>query len=139
VPDGHYIVPIGRAGIVREGNDVTVLAYGTMVHVAEAAVRSLGIDAEIVDVRTMAPLDVDTVCTSVSKTGRCVVVHEATGFGGYGAELVATVQEQCFWSLEAPVLRVTGWDTPYPHAFEWEYFPGQARIAAALRQVLETQ
>jgi len=139
VPDGHYIVPIGRAGIVREGNDVTVLAYGTMVHVAEAAVRSLGVDAEIVDVRTMAPLDVDTVCTSVSKTGRCVVVHEATGFGGYGAELVATVQEQCFWSLEAPVLRVTGWDTPYPHAFEWEYFPGQARIAAALRQVLEAK
>ena len=107
------------------------------MHVAEAAVRATGIDAEIVDVRTMAPLDVDTLCTSACKTGRCVVVHEATRFSGYGAELVATVQEQCFWNLEAPVLRVAGWDTPYPHAFEWDYFPGQARIAAALRQVME--
>jgi 2-oxoisovalerate dehydrogenase E1 component beta subunit len=122
---------------VREGKDVTVLAYGTMVHVAEAAVRVAGVDGEIVDVRTMAPLDVDVLCTSVCKTGRCVVVHEATRFGGYGAELVATVQEHCFWSLEAPVQRVTGWDTPYPHAFEWEYFPGQARIAAALKEVME--
>jgi 2-oxoisovalerate dehydrogenase E1 component beta subunit len=139
VPDGHYTVPIGRAEVVREGSDVTVLAYGTMVHVAEAAVRLTGSDAEIVDVRTMAPLDVDTLCTSVCKTGRCVVVHEATRFAGYGAELVATVQEQCFWNLEAPVKRVTGWDTPYPHAFEWEYFPGQARIAAALREVMEAQ
>ena len=102
-----------------------------------AAVRLAGVDAEIVDVRTMAPLDVDTLCTSVCKTGRCVVVHEATRFSGYGAELVATVQEQCFWNLEAPVQRVTGWDTPYPHAFEWEYFPGPARIAAALKRVME--
>jgi len=117
---------------------VSVLTYGTMVHVAEAAVRATGVDAEIVDVRTMAPLDVDTLCTSVSKTGRCVVVHEATRFSGYGAELVATVQEHCFWNLEAPVLRVAGWDTPYPHAFEWDYFPGQARVAAALKQVMET-
>ena len=130
-------MPIGRAEIVRPGEDVTVLTYGTMVHVAEAAVRTLNVDAEIIDVRTMSPLDVDTLCASVCKTGRCVVVHEATRFNGYGAELVATVQEQCFWNLEAPVQRVTGWDTPYPHAFEWEYFPGQQRIAAAIRQVLE--
>ncbi|TLY69613.1 MAG: alpha-ketoacid dehydrogenase subunit beta [Gammaproteobacteria bacterium] len=137
VPEGHYRVPIGRAALVREGKEVSVLTYGTMVHVAEAAVRLAGVDAEIVDVRSMAPLDVDTLCTSVCKTGRCVVVHEATRFSGYGAELVATVQEQCFWNLEAPVQRVTGWDTPYPHAFEWEYFPGPARIAAALKQVME--
>src|SRR5712664_4481768 len=137
VPEGYYTVPISRAEIVRPGKDLTVLTYGTMVHVVEAAVRLAEVDAEIVDVRTMAPLDVDTLCTSVCKTGRCVVVHEATRFGGFGAELVATVQEQCFWNLEAPVLRVTGWDTPYPHAFEWEYFPGPARIAAALRRVME--
>jgi 2-oxoisovalerate dehydrogenase E1 component beta subunit len=97
------------------------------------------VDAEIIDVRTMAPLDVDTLCTSVCKTGRCVVVHEATRFGGYGAELVATVQEQCFWNLEAPIQRVAGWDTPYPHAFEWEYFPGPGRIAAALKLVTEAR
>ena len=137
VPEGHFTVPLGRAEVVRPGSEVSILAYGTMVHVAEAAVRLAGVDAEIVDVRTIAPLDVDTLCTSVCKTGRCVVVHEATRFGGYGAELVATVQEQCFWNLEAPVLRVAGWDTPYPHAFEWEYFPGPARIAQALKRVME--
>src|SRR6266566_3787843 len=137
VPEGHYTVPIGRAEVVREGGQASVLTYGTMVHVAEAAVRLAGVDAEIIDVRTMSPLDVETLCTSVCKTGRCVVVHEATRFSGYGAELVATVQEECFWNLEAPIQRVTGWDTPYPHAFEWEYFPGPARIAAALKQVTE--
>ena len=137
VPGGYYTVPIGRAEIVRPGNDLTVLTYGTMVHVVEAAVRLAGVDAEVIDVRTMAPLDVDTLCTSVSRTGRCVVVHEATGFGGFGAELVATVQEGCFWNLEAPIQRVTGWDTPYPHAFEWDYFPGPARIAQALKSVME--
>jgi len=137
VPEGYYSVPLGRAEIVRPGKDLTVLTYGTMVHVVEAAVRMAEVDAEIVDVRTMVPLDVDTLCTSVCKTGRCVVVHEATRFGGFGAELVATVQEACFWNLEAPIQRVTGWDTPYPHAFEWEYFPGPARIAQALKGVME--
>jgi len=116
---------------------VTVLAYGTMVHVAEAAVRLAGVDAEIVDLRTLVPLDLDTVCTSVCKTGRCVIVHEATRFSGFGAELSASVQEECFWSLQAPIQRVTGWDTPYPHAFEWEYFPGPNRISAALKAVME--
>jgi len=137
VPEGYYTVPISRAEVVRPGKDLTVLTYGTMVHVVEAAVRMAEVDAEIVDVRTMVPLDVDTLCTSVCKTGRCVVVHEATRFGGFGAELVATVQEACFWNLEAPIQRVTGWDTPYPHAFEWEYFPGPARIAQALKSVME--
>src|SRR6516164_8970748 len=139
VPDGHYSVPIGRAEVVREGHELTVITYGTMVHVAEAAVRTTGVDAEIIDVRTMSPLDTDTLCNSVCRTGRCVVVHEATRFSGYGAELVATVQEQCFWNLEAPIKRVAGWDTPYPHAFEWEYFPGQTRIAAALKEVMEAR
>lgn len=137
VPEGYYTVPISRAEIVRAGADVTVLTYGTMVHVVDAAVRLAGVDAEVIDVRTMAPLDVDTLCTSVCKTGRCVVVHEATRFCGFGAELVATVQEACFWKLEAPIQRVTGWDTPYPHAFEWDYFPGPARIAQALKGVME--
>jgi 2-oxoisovalerate dehydrogenase E1 component beta subunit len=137
VPDGHYTVPIGRAEIVRAGSDLTVVTYGTMVHVADAAARSLGLDAEIVDVRTMVPLDADTICNSVARTGRCVVVHEATRFAGFGAELSATIQENCFWNLEAPILRVAGWDTPYPHAFEWEYFPGEARVARALKAVME--
>jgi 2-oxoisovalerate dehydrogenase E1 component beta subunit len=137
VPEGYYSVPIGKAEIVRKGSDVTVLTYGTLVHVAEAAAQKAKIDAEIIDVRTMVPLDVDTICTSVKKTGRCVIAHEATGFSGFGAELSATVQEECFWSLQAPITRVTGWDTPYPHVFEWDYFPGQARVIAALQEVME--
>ncbi len=137
VPSGHFTVPIGKAEIVREGSEVTVVAYGTMVHVAAAGIARAGVDAEIVDLRTLAPLDTDTLCGSVCKTGRCVIVHEATRFSGFGAEISATVQEECFWKLEAPIQRVTGWDTPYPHAFEWDYFPGPERIAAAIRTVMQ--
>ncbi len=137
VPDGHYTVPVGKAAVVREGRDVTVISYGTMLHVAEAAARALGLDAEVIDVRTIVPLDVETLAASVQKTGRCVIAHEATRFAGFGAELMATIQERCFWHLEAPIERVCGWDTPYPHAFEWEYFPGPQRVAAALKRVME--
>ena len=104
-----------------------------MVHVAEAAAAETGIDAEIIDLRTLLPLDLDTIAASVRKTGRCVIVHEATRTSGFGAELSALVQETCFYHLEAPIERVTGWDTPYPHAQEWDYFPGPARVGAAAR------
>jgi 2-oxoisovalerate dehydrogenase E1 component beta subunit len=137
VPAGHYNVPLGKAAIVRAGEDVTVLAYGTMVHVAEAAAAESGIDAEVIDLRTLLPVDIDTIVGSVEKTGRCVIAHEATRTSGYGAELSALVQERCFYKLEAPIVRVTGWDTPYPYAFEWRYFPGPQRVARALRQVLD--
>lgn len=136
VPDGYYSIPLGQAAIRREGSDVTVLAYGTMVHVVEAAVGETGIDAEVIDLRTLLPLDTDTIIASVAKTGRCVIVHEATRTSGFGAELAATVQAECFYSLEAPIERVTGWDTPYPHAQEWDYFPGPARISAAFERVM---
>jgi 2-oxoisovalerate dehydrogenase E1 component beta subunit len=139
VPDGHYHVPLGKAEVVRPGSAVTVIAYGTMVHVAEAAARGLGLDAEIIDVRSIVPLDVETLVTSVAKTGRCVIAHEATRFAGFGAELTAIIQERCFWQLEAPIERVAGYDTPYPHAFEWEYFPGTARVAEALTKVMEAR
>ena len=137
VPEGHFTVPIGKAAIRRSGTEVTVLAYGTMVHVSQAAATEAGIDAEIIDLRTLVPLDVETITASVKKTGRCVIVHEATRTSGFGAELSAIVQEACFFHLEAPIERVTGWDTPYPHAQEWQYFPGPARVAEALRRVLE--
>jgi 2-oxoisovalerate dehydrogenase E1 component beta subunit len=137
VPDGHYTVPLGKAAIRREGTAVTVLAYGTMVYVAEAAAQETGIDAEVIDLRTLLPYDLETIVASVKKTGRCVVVHEATLTSGYGAELSAVVQENCFYNLEAPVMRVTGWDTPYPHAQEWDYFPGPARVGRALKAVME--
>jgi 2-oxoisovalerate dehydrogenase E1 component beta subunit len=82
-------------------------------------------------------VDIEAIVNSVQKTGRCVIVHEATRTSGFGAELSALVQEHCFYSLEAPIERVTGWDTPYPHIFEWEYFPGPARVADALRRAAE--
>jgi 2-oxoisovalerate dehydrogenase E1 component beta subunit len=138
VPDGHYVVPLESAAVVRPGTALTVLAYGTMVWVAEAAARETGIDAEIIDLRSLWPLDLETLTRSVKKTGRCVIVHEATRTSGFGAELAALVQEHCFYSLEAPIERVTGWDTPYPHAQEWAYFPGPARVGAAYRRVTET-
>ena len=137
VPEGHYVVPLDSAAVFRPGNDVTVLTYGTMVFVSEAAAAESGIDAEIIDLRSLWPLDLPTLIASVQKTRRCVVVHEATRTSGFGAELVSLVQEHCFYHLEAPIERVTGWDTPYPHAQEWAYFPGPARVAAALRRVME--
>ncbi|MEX0404240.1 alpha-ketoacid dehydrogenase subunit beta [Aquibium sp. LZ166] len=137
VPAGHYTVPLGKAVVRREGSAVTVLAYGTMVYVAEAAAEESGVDAEVIDLRTLHPLDLDTIIASVKKTGRCVVVHEATLTSGFGAELAALVQEHCFYHLEAPIRRVAGWDTPYPHAQEWTYFPGPARLATALTDVME--
>ncbi|MEM1381008.1 MAG: alpha-ketoacid dehydrogenase subunit beta [Pseudomonadota bacterium] len=137
VPEGHYTVPLGEAKICRGGNAVTVLAYGNMVHVCMAAVEEAGVDAEVIDLRSLIPLDLETIEASVKKTGRCVIVHEATKTCGYGAELMALVQERCFYHLEAPIARVTGWDTPYPHAQEWIYFPGPARVAEALKKTVE--
>ena len=137
VPEGYYAVPLDSAAVVRPGNAVTVLTYGTTVHVSLAAAEETGIDAEVIDLRTLWPLDLETIVKSVRKTRRCVVVHEATRTCGYGAELVSLVQEHCFYHLEAPIERVTGWDTPYPHAQEWAYFPGPRRVGEALRRVME--
>ncbi len=136
VPEGYYRVPLDSAAVFRPGKEVTVLTYGTMVWVAECAAREAGVDAEVIDLRSIWPLDLETIVNSVKKTGRCVVVHEATRTSGFGAELAALVQEHCFWHLEAPIERVTGWDTPYPHAQEWDYFPGPARVGAALKRAV---
>ena len=137
VPDGHYTVPLGKAAVVREGEAITILAYGTMVHVALATAAAEGVDAEVIDLRTLVPVDIEAIERSVKKTGRCLIVHEATRTSGFGAELAALVQERCFYHLEAPVTRVTGWDTPYPHSLEWAYFPGPVRLGLALKKALE--
>lgn len=137
VPTGDEAVPMGKAKVAREGEDVTVLAYGTMVYIAQAAAAETGIDAEIIDLRSLLPLDLEAITRSVTKTGRCIIVHEATRTCGFGAELMSLVQEECFYSLEAPIIRVTGWDTPYPHAQEWQYFPGPERVGATLKRVME--
>lgn len=137
VPEGYYRIPLGKARVVREGEALTVLAYGTMIHVAEAVLAEKGIDAEIIDLRTLVPLDIATVEKSVQKTGKCLIIHEATRTGGFGAELSALVQERCFYHLEAPIERVTGFDTPYPHSLEWAYFPGPVRIGEAVDRLLK--
>ena len=137
VPADYYRIELGKAATVREGQSLTILVYGTMVHVVKAVVEELSIDAEIVDLRTLMPLDIDAIVASVTKTGRCMVVHEATRTSGFGAELASLVQERCFYYLEAPVARVTGFDTPYPHSLEWAYFPGPVRIARAIEKIMK--
>lgn len=137
VPDGFYTTPLGKAIVRQEGSDVTIVTYGTMVHVALAAVREQGISADVIDLRTLLPLDLETITQSVQRTGRCLVLHEATLTCGFGAELAALIQGECFYSLEAPVKRVAGWDTPYPHAQEWFYFPGPKRVGQALADLME--
>lgn len=136
VPMGYYSIPMESARIHRSGTQLTLLTYGTMVYVAEAAVAETGLDVEIIDLRSLWPLDIETILRSVRKTGRCLVLHEATLTSGFGAELSALVQEHCFYYLEAPIERVTGWDTPYPHAHEWAYFPSPRRVGNAIRRAI---
>ncbi len=137
VPEGHYTVDFESARQIEQGNDLTILAYGTMVWVAQASAKAAGINADILDLRSLMPLDLDSIVTSVTKTGRCLVLHEATRTSGFGAELIAEIQQHCFYALETPIVRVTGWDTPYPLALEWEYFPGQKRVTAAIKKIME--
>ena len=130
-----------RAVVTRAGTDATVVCYGGMVSTcleAAAVAEQEGRSLEVVDLRSLSPLDLDTVCASVNRTGRCVVVHEAPGFAGLGAEVVSGVTERCFYQLEAPVLRVTGFDLPYPPAkYEEQYLPDTDRVLAAVDKLLE--
>jgi len=135
VPEGEYTVPLGKAAVVREGAHVTVVAWGAMLYEAIAAAdeaKAQGVDCEIIDLRTLWPLDIDTIVASVKKTGRVVVVHEAPKTCGFGSEIVALVNEKAFLHLEAPPARVTGFDTPFPYTLEMEYLPLAHRILPAL-------
>ncbi len=135
VPDGPYSVPLGQAKVVRPGEQVTCLAWGAMLYEAFAAAEEVakqGVDTEVIDLRTLWPLDIETLVTSVQKTGRVVIVHEAPRTCGFGSELMALITERAFVHLEAPPLRVTGWDTPFPLTHEREYLPLAHRIAPAL-------
>src|SRR5512142_1647175 len=137
VPDGEYTVPIESARIVREGRDVTVVAYGAMLYeVLDATQRASeeGVDCEVVDLRTLWPVDIAMVLQSVKKTGRIVVVHEAPRTGGFAGELITLVAEKAFFHLEAPPARVTGFDTPFPYALEMEYLPLSHRILPVVLQ-----
>jgi pyruvate dehydrogenase E1 component beta subunit len=135
VPDGDYTVPLGKASMVREGKHVTVLAWGAMLYEAVAAAEEAlkqGIECEILDLRTLWPVDVEAIVASVEKTGRLVVVHEAPKTCGFGAELIALVNEKAFLRLEAPPVRVCGFDTPFPYALEMDYLPLAGRILPAI-------
>ena len=140
VPEGDYTVELGRAAVVRPGEQVTLLAWSGMVSIAEEAAAkaaAAGISAEVLDLRTLMPFDLDAILASVQKTGRCVIVHEAPRTCGFGAELIASIQERAIAHLEAPILRVTGLDTPFPYSLEHEYLPTADRVVGAIRQTLE--
>jgi 2-oxoisovalerate dehydrogenase E1 component beta subunit len=135
VPEGDYTVDLSKAAVVREGKHVTVIAWGAMLYEAIAAgeqAAQQGIECDIIDLRTLWPVDIDTIVASVEKTGRVVVVHEAPRTCGFGAELVALINEKAFLHLEAPPKRVTGFDTPFPYTLEMEYLPLAHRILPAI-------
>ena len=137
VPESQYRIPLGEARVAQQGDDCTVISWGAMVHVCEQAIRDSGVSCDLIDLQTLVPWDRGSVVSSVEKTGRCVIVHEAPKTSGFGAEMAASIQERCFYHLEAPIERVTGWDTPFPHTTEWDYMPGPSRIAAAIVKTQE--
>jgi pyruvate dehydrogenase E1 component beta subunit len=140
VPEGDYIVPLGKARTAREGTDVTVIAWGAMLYEALSAAEQAqekGVSAEVIDLRTLWPVDIEAIVASVQKTGRVVVVHEAPKTCGFGAELVSLITEKAFLHLEAPPVRVTGFDTPFPYTLEMEYLPLAHRILPALLQTAQ--
>jgi len=138
VPEGDYTIPLGKARTVREGRGLTVIGWGAMLHEAEAACTQAaegGLDPELIDLRTLWPLDLDAITASVRKTGRLAIVQEAPRTCGFAAEIATLIQERCFTSLEAPILRITGWDTPFPYTLENEYLPLAPRILKGLRDL----
>jgi pyruvate dehydrogenase E1 component beta subunit len=140
VPDGEHVVPLGKARIAREGDDVALVAYGAMVPLCERAAEALEAEAsiEVLDLRTLKPLDEDALLASAAKTGRVVIVQEAPRTAGFGAELAAILAEKAILDLRGPVLRVTGYDVPYPYwRIEDAYMPSVARVVDAVRRLLE--
>jgi 2-oxoisovalerate dehydrogenase E1 component beta subunit len=139
VPDGEFTIPLGEAKVVRPGGQVTVLAWSAMVYTAlEAAAKgeARGYDLEVIDLRTLVPFDEKAILASVEKTGRVVIVHEAPRTSGFGAELAATIAEKAMLKLQAPILRVTGFDTPFPYTLEHEYLPDADRILDAVEKLV---
>ena len=141
VPVGDYMLPLSQAEVMQEGTDITLVGWGTELRViqkaADKAKAEHGISCEIIDLRTLLPWDYKTVCDSVLKTGRMVVAHEAPVTSGFGAEILATVQQKCFYSLEAPLRRVCGYDVPFPLAFEPVYMPDYLRVYDAIIETVK--
>ncbi|KAL1403827.1 hypothetical protein pipiens_019192 [Culex pipiens pipiens] len=141
VPVAAFESPLGKADILRAGSDVTLIGWGTQIHVlsevADMAKKQYGVNCEVIDLVSILPWDKDTICSSAKKTGRVLIAHEAPLTSGFGAELAATIQEECFLHLEAPVARVTGWDTPFPHVFEPFYIPDKFRCLAGVKKLID--
>ncbi len=138
VPEGEHTTPLGEAAVVEEGEDLTLIAWGALLRDARRAAASVDADVEVVDPRTLSPLDTETIVDSVKKTGRCVVAHEAPKSGGLGAEITARINDEALVYLEAPVERVAGYDVPYPlFAREENYLPDAGRIEAAIERAVE--
>ncbi len=138
VPDEDYTVPIGKANVAREGDDVVIFAYGAMLHVAMEAAElatAKGISVEVVDIRTLLPFDIETIMSSVKKTGRVIILHEACKTCGFGAEIAAQIAERDILHLEAPIVRVAGFDVPFPYVLEDEYMPNANRVLTAVEKV----
>ncbi|WP_345887492.1 alpha-ketoacid dehydrogenase subunit beta [Shewanella algae] len=136
VPEGDYQLELGKAEVVREGKDITLLAWGAQMEIIEKAAdmaKEEGIDCEVIDLRTLAPWDVETVAESVKKTGRLLINHEAPLTGGFAGEIAATIQQECFLYLESPICRVCGLDTPYPLIHEKEYMPDALKTFEAIK------
>ena len=137
IPDEAYEVPIGKASVVREGNDLTIITYGTMVHVVKDTVEKKKVDAEIIDLRTINPIDEKTILDSAKKTGRVIVVHEAPASFGVGAEISALIAEKDIFELKAPILRVASDSLPYPFpGYEKFYIPNEKKVAAAIDKIM---
>ena len=141
VPIKDYMLPLSKADVVIEGSDVTLLGWGTQVHVLREVVNmakeQFGVSCELVDLRTIVPWDEETVINSVLKTGRMIIAHEAPITGGFAGEIASTIQEHCFLNLEAPIQRICGYDTPFPHVFEAFYVPDKFRCLEAVKKVIE--
>ncbi|MFY8349412.1 alpha-ketoacid dehydrogenase subunit beta [Pseudoalteromonas sp. SSM20] len=140
VPEDDFIIPIGKAEVVSEGSDITLLAWGAQMEIIEKAAEMAkedGISCEVIDLRSIQPWDVDTVAKSVMKTGRLLISHEAPVTCGFGAEIAATIQQECFLHLESPISRVCGLDTPYPLALEKEYIPDALKVLSAIKQSVQ--
>ncbi|XP_037731741.1 2-oxoisovalerate dehydrogenase subunit beta, mitochondrial isoform X2 [Drosophila subpulchrella] len=140
VPTEYYTSELGKADILRDGKDVTLVGWGTQVHVllevAELAKIHLNVDCEVIDLVSILPWDTTLICTSAQKTGRVIIAHEAPLTQGFGSELASYIQEKCFFHLEAPVKRVTGWDTPFPHVFEPFYLPDKHRCLSTIKEIV---
>ena len=140
VPDADYEIPLGKAEIIRSGTDVTMVGWGAQLRTLQAAcdlAAKDGISCELIDLRTILPWDMECIARSVKKTGKLIVSHEAPITCGFGAEIVATIQEECFFHLEAPIQRVCGYDTPFGLVFEKHYLPDEKKNLDAIRKVME--